>query len=130
MFTIKPAVPDDYFDIKEIHLKYGKPLELSSDKFIMVARENGFAGIGVYEIKDGNALFSDILMTDEKNTQMKYFIAKAVLNSVDLKGFSDVYSENAELYDIFNMCGFEKLENGMYHLNLARYFTGCETCKN
>ena len=107
MFTIKPAVPDDYFDIKEIHLKYGKPLELSSDKFIMVARENGFAGIGVYEIKDGNALFSDILMTDENNTQMKYFIAKAVLNSVDLKGFSDVYSENAELYDVFNMCGFE-----------------------
>lgn len=130
MFTIKPAVPEDYCDIKDIYLKCGKPLELSSDKFIMVARENGLSGIGVYEIKDGKAFFSDILMTDEKNTQMKYFIAKAVLNSIDLKGFSDVYSENAELEDVFNVCGFQKLGDGTFHLNLEGYFTGCSTCKN
>lgn len=128
MFTIKPAAPEDYYDIKEICEKHGKPLELSAEKYIMVAKENGFSGIGIFEIKDGIAEFTDIFMVDEENSQMKYFIAKAVLNSIDLKGIADVYSNSEYLEPVFKMCRFEKESDGTFHLNLEGYFTGCGSC--
>lgn len=128
MFTIKPAAPEDYYEIKEICEKRGKPLELSPDKGIMVARENGFSGVGIFEIKKDSAEFTDIFMADEENSQMKYFIAKAVLNSIDLKGITEVYSKSVYLEPVFKMCGFEKLSDGTFHLNLEGYFTGCGSC--
>ena len=129
MFTIKPAVPEDYYDIKDIYKKHGKPFELSSNLHIMVARENGFSGIGVFEIKDEIAEFADIFTSEDVQPIMKYFIAKAVLNSIDLKGITDVYSNSAYLEPILKMCRFEKLSDGSFHLNLKGYFTGCDSCE-
>ena len=129
MFTIKPAVPEDYYDIKDIYEKHEKPFELSSNLHIMVARENGFSGIGVFEINDGIAEFTDIFTLDGVQPTMKYFIAKAVLNSIDLKGITDVYSNSAYLEPILKMCRFEKLPDGIFHLCLKGYFTGCDSCE-
>lgn len=128
MFTIKPAEPEDYYNIKDICEKHGKPLELSAKTHIMVAKENGFSGIGIFEITDGAAEFTDIFMADEENLQMKYFIVKAVLNSIDLKGIEDVYSKSAYLEPVLKMCRFEKLSDGTFYLNLKGYFTGCGSC--
>ena len=126
MFTIKPAVPEDYYDIKEIYEKKGRILKLSQNMCIMVARENGFAGIGVYVMQDGFAEFSDILMIDEDNFQMKYFICKAVLNSIDLKGIKDVVCKLDSEDRVLKMCKFIKDIDGVYKLNLSGYFdSGC-----
>lgn len=124
MFTIKPAVPEDYYDIKEIYAKYGKELLLSAEKNIMVARDNVFSGIGVFEIKGSCAEFSDILTNDQNDERLKYFIAKAVLNSIDLKGITDVYSVSDYIEPTLRKCGF-KYTDGKFTLNLDGYFSVC-----
>ncbi len=127
MFTIKPAAPEDYFDIKEIFEEKGEELKLSPDMCIMVARENGFCGIGVYVIHDNcYAEFTKLYMKDDSNLQMKYFICKAVLNSIDLKGIKDVVSKISGEDRVLKMCRFTKDIDGVYKLNLTGYFdAGC-----
>ena len=129
MFTIKPALPEDYYDIKDIYSEKGKELTLSENMFIMVARENGFAGIGVYVLNDSYAEVSELLMKDDDNIQMKYFICKAVLNSIDLKGVKIVICKIASEERVLKMCKFEKDSDGIYKLNLTGYFdAGCHCC--
>ncbi len=125
MFSIKPACPSDYYDIKELYEKYGKALELTKNRYIMVAREEEISGIGIYSISENTAYFEDILMKDDNNIQMKYFITKAVLNSVDLKGIKEVCSAPSVGEKVLKLCKFQE-KDGRYCLNLEGYFeSGC-----
>ena len=129
MFTIKPAVPEDYYDIKSIYEENGKLLILDENMHIMVARENGFAGIGAFVIHKAYAEFTELLMKDDDNLQMKYFICKAVLNSIDLKGIKDVVCRLDSEDRVLKMCKFTKDIDGLYKLNLSGYFdAGCHCC--
>ena len=47
MFVIKPAEPKDYYTIKQFYEAQGKRLELSADLGMLVAHEDGFAGLGI-----------------------------------------------------------------------------------
>ena len=128
MFSIKPAALDDYYDIKSIYEKHGKAISLDNTINIMVAREDGFSGIGVYKISDNVAIISDILMEDDNNIQIKYFICKAILNSIDLKGIRDVYCKLPSEEKVLKMCKFQEQDN-KFHLNLTGYFNApCSHC--
>lgn len=128
MFTIKPAVPEDYYEIKDLFDEKGVPFNLTGNMGIMVAREDGFAGIGVYVMGDGCAEFTHLLMKDDDNFQMKFFICKAVLNAIDLKGVQNVTASLPGEEKVLKMCKFKE-ENGKFSIDLTGYFeAGCHCC--
>ncbi len=123
MFRIRPAVPEDYYLIKECFEKRQKKLILTSDTGIMVAEENGFAGLGLYRMEPEGAVILEVITENEKDWELAFFIGKAVLNKLDLQGVKLVYCQNEELHDLLKKLGFYKNGQGTWRLSLEGYFT-------
>ena len=110
MFVIKPAEPRDYYTIKQFYEAQGKRLELSADLGMLVAREDGFAGLGIYTLHGDYAVLEDISLVREEDFEMSIFIGKAVLNSIDLKGIHKVYSTAESVKRTLRALGFKSVD--------------------
>ena len=122
MFVIKPAEPKDYYTIKQFYEAQGKRLELSADLGMLVAHEDGFAGLGIYTLHGDYAVLEDISLVREEDFEMSIFIGKAVLNSIDLKGINKVYSNAAPVKRTLKALGFKTVDT----LNLVNQEDGTE----
>ena len=123
MFQIRPAIPEDYYSIKECLEKHGKELELTPQTGIMTAIENGFAGLGIYRLDEKQGEILEVITVNEQDWELGFFIGKAILNKVDLQGAKEVFCYNNEISDLLKKLEFLEKETGKWHLNLEGYFT-------
>ncbi len=123
MFRIRPAIPEDYYSIKECLEKQGKELQLTPQIGIMTADEDGFAGLGIYRLDKQEAEILEVITVDEQDWELAFFIGKAMLNKVDLQGAKEVFCSNNEIGDLLKKLEFLEKEKGKWHLNLEGYFT-------
>lgn len=123
MFRIRPAIPEDYFSIKDCLQSHGKELQLTPDMGIMTADEDGFAGLGIYLLNEKEAEILEIITVDEADWELAFFIGKAILNKVDLQGAKEVICHNCDIVDLLKKLEFLEQESGKWHLNLEGYFT-------
>lgn len=123
MFRIRPAVPEDYYDIRECMEQHGKELRLMPETGIMTALENGFAGIGMYRFGKTEAELTEVITVDENDDELAFFIGKAVLNKLDLLGAKQVICRNGTLSELLRRLEFLQEESGKWKLRLEGYFT-------
>lgn len=123
MFRIRPAAPEDYYEIKNCLNRHGKELFLTPETGIMTAEENGFAGLGLYQLKQQEAELLEVITVDEQDLELAFFIGKAVLNKVDLQGVKWVYCQNKELNGLLQRLEFVQEKHGFWRLCLEGYFT-------
>ncbi len=123
MFQIRPAIPEDYYSIKECLNAHGKELQLTPKIGIMTAIEDGFAGLGIYRLDETKAEILEVITVDEQDWELAFFIGKAILNKVDLQGAKDVFCHNNEIGDLLKKLEFLEKETGKWYLNLEGYFT-------
>ncbi len=123
MFQIRPAIPEDYYLIKDCLEKHGKELQLTPQIGIMTADENGFAGLGIYRLDGTKAEILEIITVDKQDWELAFFIGKAILNKVDLQGAKEVFCYNNEIGDLLKKLEFKQVEQGNWCLNLEGYFT-------
>lgn len=123
MFRIRPALPEDYYDIRECLEQHGKELRLTPEIGIMTALENGFAGLGMYRFGEGEAELTEVITVDEDDEELAFFIGKAVLNKLDLAGVKQVTCRNGALAELLRRLEFLQEESGRWKLRLEGYFT-------
>ncbi|MBE7043101.1 MAG: hypothetical protein E7399_06360 [Ruminococcaceae bacterium] len=123
MFRIRPAIPEDYYFIKECLEQHGKELQLTPQTGIMTADEDGFAGLGIYRLDDTHAEILEIITVDEQDWELAFFIGKAILNKVDLQGAKQVVCYNESIQGLLRKLEFLQQESGVWKLNLEGYFT-------
>lgn len=131
MFAIKPAVPQDYAEMKECYEKTGKPFSLSASHVVVVSRdESGFAGLGVAVMNGDEAEVDEIIFTNPDDFAMSIFIGKALLNSLDLRGVKTVLCRGAHMEKTLVALRFSKTEEGVWRLSLEGYFkSGCKNAQ-
>ena len=131
MFQIRPAIPEDYYDIKNCLSQQGKELELTPQTGIMTAIENGFAGLGMYVAEGEKAEILEVITLDEKDWELAFFIGKSILNKVDLQGVKQVVCKNQALSSLLNKLEFKETEQGIWTVSLEGYFTSpCQRKKS
>lgn len=123
MFQIRPAVPEDYYSVKECLSQHQKELVLTLEMGIMVADENGFAGLGMYRADSERAELLEVITVNEQDQELAFFIGKAVLNKLDLLGVEQVFCQNGSLEDLLKKLGFCQEGQGKWRLSLKGYFT-------
>ncbi len=123
MFRIRPAIPEDYYEIKHCLENHGKELILTPQTGIMTADEDGFAGMGLYLQNGETAEIIEVITTNEADWELAFFIGKAILNKVDLQGAKQVVCKNESLSELLNKLEFLQKEPGVWYLNLEGYFT-------
>lgn len=131
MFQIRPAVPEDYYEIKDCLERHGKELQLSPQMGIMTAIEHGvFAGLGLYRLEEDEGELLEIITVDEQDEELAFFIGKAVLNKLDLSGTKEVTCFNGELDELLKKLEFYRDDEGVRRLCLKDYFvTPCQRRK-
>lgn len=123
MFRIRPAIPEDYYEIKNCLECHGKELLLTPQTGIMTADEDGFAGLGIYLLEGERAEISEVITVNEDDWELAFFIGKAILNKVDLQGAKQVVCNNESLSELLRKLEFLQKEPGVWSLNLEGYFT-------
>lgn len=123
MFRIRPAIPEDYYEIKNCLEYHGKELLLTPQTGIMTADEDGFAGLGIYLLEGERAEISEVITVNEDDWELAFFIGKAILNKVDLQGAKQVVCNNESLSELLRKLEFLQKEPGVWSLNLEGYFT-------
>ena len=123
MFRIRPAIPEDYYEIKNCLEQHGKELTLTPQTGIMTADEEGFAGLGLYLLQEQQAELVEIITVNEQDWELAFFIGKAILNKVDLQGAKHVICKNESLSKLLRKLEFLQKEPHVWSLNLEGYFT-------
>ena len=131
MFQIRPAIPEDYYEIKDCLGQHGKVLQLSPQTGLMTAIEHdAFAGLGLYRREGDKGELLEIITVDEQDEELAFFIGKAVLNKLDLSGVKEVTCMNGELDGLLERLEFDRENEGVRRLCLKDYFvTPCQRRK-